>query len=61
LDFLFQHARRNEFTCRFKWEKGSMAIWDNRATHHCALNDYHGELRLMHRITIEGEALEAAA
>ena len=61
LDFLYQRARQNEFTCRFKWQKGSMAIWDNRATHHCALNDYQGEARLMHRITIEGEALSAAA
>jgi len=60
LNFLYQHAQQNEFTCRFQWQKGSMAIWDNRATHHCALNDYHGELRLMHRITIEGEALAAA-
>jgi len=60
LDFLYQHARQNEFTCRFQWKKGSMAIWDNRATHHYAMNDYPGELRLMHRITIEGEALSAA-
>jgi taurine dioxygenase len=59
LNYLYQHARQNEFTCRFQWQKGSMAIWDNRATHHCAMNDYHGELRLMHRITIEGEALSA--
>ena len=61
LDFLYEHARQNEFTCRFHWQKGSMAIWDNRATHHCAMNDYQGELRLMHRITIEGEALVSAA
>jgi len=61
LDFLYEHAHQNEFTCRFHWQKGSMAIWDNRATHHCAMNDYHGELRLMHRVTIEGEALVAAA
>jgi len=60
LDFLYQHARQNNFTCRFEWKKRSMAIWDNRATHHYAMNDYHGELRLMHRITIEGEALSAA-
>lgn len=60
LDYLYAHARQNEFTCRFRWRKGSMAIWDNRATHHCALNDYHGERRLMHRITIEGESLSAA-
>jgi taurine dioxygenase len=37
-----------------------MAIWDNRATHHCAVNDYHGELRLLHRITIDGDVLSAA-
>ena len=61
LEYLYAHASRNEFTCRFHWRKGSMAIWDNRATHHCALNDYHGERRLMHRITIEGEALRSAA
>jgi taurine dioxygenase len=59
LDYLYAHASQNEFTCRFRWRKGSMAIWDNRATHHCALNDYHGERRLMHRITIDGENLEA--
>ena len=58
LDYLYAQARQNEFTCRFKWLKGSMAIWDNRATHHCALNDYQGQFRLMHRITIEGEKLE---
>jgi taurine dioxygenase len=61
LDYLYAHARQNEFTCRFNWRKGSMAIWDNRATQHCALNDYHGERRLMHRITIDGVKLEAAA
>jgi taurine dioxygenase len=59
LDYLYAHASQNEFTCRFNWRKGSIAIWDNRATHHCALNDYHGERRLMHRITIEGEDLGA--
>jgi len=61
LEYLYAHARQNEFTCRFRWHEGSMAIWDNRATHHCALNDYQGERRLMHRITIEGEALAAYA
>lgn len=61
LEYLYAHASRNEFTCRFKWRKGSIAIWDNRATHHCALNDYHGERRLMHRITIDGEELQPAA
>lgn len=58
LDYLYAHAIRDEFTCRFEWEVGSMAIWDNRATQHSAQNDYPGERRMMHRITIEGEELE---
>ncbi len=57
LDFLYRHGERPEFTCRFRWAKGSLALWDNRATWHFAINDYHGQRRLMHRITIEGVAL----
>ena len=60
LDYLYQHAARPEFQTRFKWEEGSIAFWDNRATWHYALNDYQGERRLMHRITIEGVPLEPA-
>jgi taurine dioxygenase len=59
LDFLYRHAARPEFTCRFAWELGSLAFWDNRATWHYALNDYQGERRLMHRITLEGSVLGA--
>ena len=54
LDFLYQHGARQEFTYRFQWAKGSIAFWDNRATWHYALNDYHGHRRLMHRVTVEG-------
>jgi len=61
LDFLYQHAARPEFQSRFKWEEGSIAFWDNRATWHYALNDYQGERRLMHPITIEGVPLEPAS
>lgn len=57
LDFLYAHASRPEFTCRFSWANGSVAFWDNRATWHRALNDYHGHRRLMHRITVEGVRL----
>jgi len=55
LDFLKAHAVCPEFTCRFRWRAGSLAIWDNRCTLHYATDDYAGQRRRMHRITIEGE------
>ena len=57
LDYLYDHATRPEFVCRFRWREGSMAFWDNRATWHYAANDYPGQRRLMHRITLEGVPL----
>ena len=57
LEYLYKHAARPEFTYRFQWREGSLAFWDNRATWHYALNDYQGERRLLHRITIDGCSL----
>ncbi len=57
LNYLTEHSTRPEHITRFKWEPGSIAFWDNRCTWHFALNDYPGEKRLMHRITVEGSAL----
>lgn len=54
LNRLYAHAMKPEHAYRFKWRPGSVAFWDNRSTWHWAMNDYHGERRLMHRITIEG-------
>ena len=55
LKYLFKHQINSEFTCHFKWRKGSVAIWDNRCTLHNPINDYHGSRRLMHRITFQGD------
>jgi taurine dioxygenase len=55
LQFLFAHAVRPEFTCRFHWQVGSLAIWDNRCAMHNPVNDYHGHTRSMHRITLAGD------
>lgn len=53
LSYLFQHAQQPEFACRFHWTEGSLAFWDNRQTWHYAVNDYHGQRRLMHRIMVK--------
>jgi taurine dioxygenase len=59
LRYLYQHAVQPQFTCRFHWRVGSLALWDNRSTWHFAVNDYQGERRLLHRVTIQGSALHA--
>ncbi len=60
LHYLYSVAAREDNQCRIQWKPGSVAIWDNRSTWHWAMNDYHGHRRVMHRITLSGEALEAA-
>ena len=60
LDYLYSVAATPAHVHRFTWQPGSIAFWDNRATWHFAQNDYHGHRRIMHRITIDGCALEAA-
>ncbi len=55
LDMLFHHLEQPQFQCRFKWEKGSVAVWDNRCALHNAMWDYFPHRRRGHRVTIKGE------
>ncbi len=55
LEFLYRHQIKPELTCRFAWAAGSIAFWDNRAAQHYPINDYHGQRRVMHRITLAGD------
>ncbi|MGO9156079.1 TauD/TfdA dioxygenase family protein [Mycobacterium sp.] len=58
-DVLFELLQRRitlpENTIRWNWEQGDVAIWDNRATQHRAIDDYDGQHRLMHRVTLMGD------
>ncbi len=52
---LLQQHPRPEYTCRFKWSKGSIAFWDNRAVQHYAASDYYPHRRLLRRVTVSGD------
>jgi taurine dioxygenase len=60
LEMIYRHCAQPEFQCRVRWQKGDVTMWDNRATWHKAINDYHGHRRYMHRVTVEGCKLTAA-
>lgn len=55
LEYLYAHATRPEFTCRFRWRQGSIAFWDNRCTLHRPIDDYFGKRRRTWRITLSGD------
>ncbi|MGA0217810.1 MAG: TauD/TfdA dioxygenase family protein [Ilumatobacteraceae bacterium] len=52
---LYEQVDRLEITCRFRWQEGSVAQWDNRCTQHYAIPDYGGFHRRMERVTMIGD------
>lgn len=56
LDLLFAHSVRPELSCRWRWEVGDVAFWDNRCLQHMAMADFTGHRRALHRTTVAGEA-----
>ena len=60
LDHLHRHSTNENHTCRLRWARHTLAIWDNRCTMHNALNDYQGVRREMYRTSVKGAAPVAA-
>lgn len=55
LGFLYRHIETPDFTCRFRWRKNSVAMWDNRCTQHRVVADNLAAYRRMERVTIVGD------
>jgi taurine dioxygenase len=55
LEFLFAHCASPEFQCRFRWQRNSVAFWDNRCVQHHAVWDYYPATRHGYRVTIQGD------
>ncbi|MGI9578505.1 MAG: TauD/TfdA dioxygenase family protein [Microthrixaceae bacterium] len=59
LTFLTRWVQAPRFTVRYRWNAGTVAMWDNRCTQHHVLNDFEGE-RVIQRVTVMGDDPEPA-
>jgi taurine dioxygenase len=55
LEMLYRHSETPEFQCRFRWQPGSVAFWDNRCAQHHAMWDYFPQRRHGFRVTVKGD------
>ena len=61
LSFLYQHVEKPDFQVRFRWQKHSIAFWDNRCTQHLAIWDYYPNVRSGYRVQVEADRPPIAA
>lgn len=54
-EVLQSYVTRLENTVRWRWAEGDVAVWDNRATQHYAVNDYAQQHRVVRRVTVAGD------
>jgi len=55
LDYLYRHCCQQQFTVRYHWTQGDIAIWDNRNTQHAVIGDFGSSPRKIQRVTIKGD------
>ena len=55
IKFLYEQSTTPDRVYRHRWQKGDIAMWDNRCTMHYAVHDYGDEVRRLYRCTIRGE------
>ena len=60
LSYLTKWVTRPQFTVRYQWTPGTIAMWDNRSTQHYVVNDFVGE-RIIQRVTIMGDEVVASS
>jgi taurine dioxygenase len=60
LDYLVRWIASPRFTLRYRWQQGTIAIWDNRCTQHFVVSDFDQQ-RVIQRVTVMGDHPEAAA
>jgi len=54
LEHLYRWSEQPRFQCRYRWQPGTLGMWDNRCTQHHAVNDYR-DRRVIHRVTVLGD------
>lgn len=60
LEYLIRWIASPRFTVRYRWQQGTIAMWDNRCTQHFVLSDF-SEQRVIQRVTVMGDTPEGAA